>query len=147
MEPAPVCSRCNKALNDWVGNIMVDRNLYGVHPSRISNLCVVCKPCTRELDRSGEGRAYHNFWELRWIKDSPMSYVGGMLQDLLVESKYITKKWDAEAVREIAFLVALTLPYEQGRSFMKYLNPAEWDHDGPYSNRLREAHGLSPIDE
>lgn len=138
MEAAPVCGRCHKVLDNWVGNIMVDNSLY---PERISQLQVICKGCTRQLDASGFRKQYHNIWELSWIREAPLLRLAEILQEITQQPEAVSR-WEADAIKEVGFLVALTLPYEEARLFLRYLIPNEWDYDGAYLNRLKERFGM-----
>ncbi|AYO30244.1 hypothetical protein D2962_06085 [Biomaibacter acetigenes] len=64
----PKCEECGKILDDWQGNVMVDKKYY---PDKIKELVIICKECTKRLDEEKEGRKlWHNIWELRWVKDN-----------------------------------------------------------------------------
>jgi hypothetical protein len=61
---APYCEHCGKVLDNWTGNVMVDASTH-----LVKEFIIWCKECTRELDRKGYGRRYHNIWELSWVKN------------------------------------------------------------------------------
>lgn len=139
MEPAPICSVCHKTLRDWVGNIMVDHDKF-VFSHHITGMCLICKDCTNRLDRSGEGKKYHHFWELLWVKNDPMAHFATIMQDLM-DANDARDKWDHAAIREIGFYVSLRMTYDQARFFIRRLNPSEDEGEGPYLTRLDVAHG------
>jgi hypothetical protein len=131
---APQCNHCGKTLYDWVGNIMVDAHEY-LEYRVISDLQVICKYCTRRLDQTEKGDRYHNFWELKSIKDEPLIRMGRVLASFINGQK-IDLIWGTESAKKLCFLVALTQPYKDAQNLLRYLIAEEANVDGKYVKAL-----------
>ena len=100
---APECTHCHRLLDDWHGNVMVPNDSY---MNRYWNeVTVVCKECSRAMTIAGHGRDLHNVWELRWLKDNTLFYIGSILANLT--DREPTTKYSREAIEEIYRLAAL----------------------------------------
>jgi hypothetical protein len=102
----PKCCVCNKELEDWRGNIMISEHAFSV--KEIPDIRVMCKSCTRDLDDKGVGQKWHNFWELLWLKEHTIRYLGQVIADLVDDNP--TWKWGKPAVEEIYSLAAMAHP-------------------------------------
>ncbi|GAB4230703.1 MAG: hypothetical protein Kow00121_59420 [Elainellaceae cyanobacterium] len=103
----PKCDRCQKELRDWQGNIMISEQPYHSR-QEIKEIGVLCKQCTNQLDATGVGQQFHNIWELSWLKEHPVYYLGSMLTDLVSDDPNWT--WRKDAVHRICSLVAIAHP-------------------------------------
>lgn len=107
--PCPICTECGRELPDWEGNIMVDSG-YRTN-RRIDWIKVICKPCTRDLNRRGLDRQYHNLMELSWLSNHRQLYyfgIEGILDDLTSASPS-RLLWTREAIGQLLRLIALSL--------------------------------------
>lgn len=109
MPNMPHCEWCNQAIPDWSGNVMVNSD-YG-HVHEIRDARIICKPCTRRIDATGEGNQWHNYWELDWIKnpDSLYSDLQEILEELVsaVEDPGSTHtRWTRPALNRILPIIA-----------------------------------------
>ncbi|MFK4167728.1 hypothetical protein ACI2LM_15925 [Paenibacillus lautus] len=87
----PICEHCERALENWSGNIMVDTRDY---PDKIDTFHVWCKECTTDLDKRGVGRRFHNIWELSWFKKTYFDLEREVLEELKEENP----RWGIEAL-------------------------------------------------
>ncbi len=104
----PQCERCETVLGDWSGNIMVPTDDYLLSPSRIETVMVLCKKCTTSLDKSGKGNQWHNLWELSWIRDHPIHYLGRILEAAYSEEP--SRRWSYESANKVFGLAAVAHP-------------------------------------
>lgn len=105
----PQCNFCGKGLADWTGNIMVPmKDYFTGEPKVIREVKVVCKACTTHIDGLGEGSEWHNLWELEWIRQHTIRYLGQIISNLL--SKDPTVIWDEAAVDTIYQLAVIAHP-------------------------------------
>lgn len=104
-EKHPVCEKCDKVLDDWMGNIMVPKSQY---PDKIPYIQIWCKKCTVKLDEVGPGRDYHNLWELNWMQDFP-ERVRSIFEDM----KYEPERWSDESLNKIIELGKLTTRFDE----------------------------------
>lgn len=88
---SPRCDECNKLLEDWSGNIMVNSTEY---PDKVNYLMIWCKQCTIDLDRKGVGGDYHNLWELSWVKQAYFD----LEKELFTEILSGHKNWSIDAI-------------------------------------------------
>jgi hypothetical protein len=85
---------------------MVDKNRF-LRENSIDALEIICKECTRKLDREGEGRSKHAIWELHWVKSNLLHLLAVVLNDL---SKGDHWKWSEQAVNDFWKLGTLAFP-------------------------------------
>ena len=111
----PMCDVCGKEIRDWEGNIMVPWDEYlptteGEPASvrTIRMIKIMCKPCTIQIDRERIGEEWHNLWELSWVKDDTLRYLGIILSNLL--SADLGFAWKPEAVRKVYKLALAAHP-------------------------------------
>ena len=90
----PNCEGCGTELNDWVGNVMVDKRAYTM-TNEVPDLVVWCKDCTRKLDPTHQNM--HNLFELRWLRDSYIRTLATVFSGLLGTG---TKRWHKPAVEK-----------------------------------------------
>ena len=102
----PKCCICGEELRDWQGNVMVPQDALRGQP--VSEVVVICKPCTTRLDERGAGQKWHNLWELVWIRDHPIYYLGWVIASLVDENA--RWKLTAEAADTIYSLAAMAHP-------------------------------------
>src|ERR1043165_7719350 len=96
----PGCDVCGKELQNWSGNIMIPtKDFIGQRPQRIEAVKVMCKACTVQLDKSGIGQAWHNLWELAWMKDHTLRYLGQIIANLISKEPRII--WSDKAIERI----------------------------------------------
>jgi hypothetical protein len=105
----PICDVCSKELQDWIGNIMISSDDYfRQNPSKVESVNVFCKSCTRKMDGNGTGKQWHNLWELLWLKESTIYWLGSLIADLTSEEPRIV--WSQEAVEKVYALAAKAHP-------------------------------------
>jgi hypothetical protein len=106
---SPTCDECGQSIPSWEGNIMVQsREFFAGEKRRVSEIIIMCKPCTLRLDESGMGQRWHNMWELAWMKDNTIYYLGSIIADL-IESDSLTV-WKEPAVNSLFKLAAMAHP-------------------------------------
>lgn len=96
---APTCEHCGKVLSDWNGNLMVDGSTY-----LVKEFIIWCKECTRELDREGIGKRYHNIWELSWIKNGYFQYLRKALDQYGEEEREVGYTFTKKALKQLVDL-------------------------------------------
>lgn len=90
------CSQCGTSLQDWTGNVMVEREAWdgGRH---VSSLRVWCKACTSKADNErGIFNVPHAMWELSWIKDE----FNTTLNNFLTAQVHGFPTWSREAIED-----------------------------------------------
>lgn len=91
--PTTRVARCSEGLEDWEGNLMVDRQGWG--DGYVYYLRVWYKTCTMEADESlGICNVLHAIWELRWLKEDFGTVLDGFLRGQTIG----TKQWSYEAM-------------------------------------------------
>ncbi|KIL46170.1 hypothetical protein [Jeotgalibacillus campisalis] len=88
------CDECEKDIENWSANIMVDSSNFH---ERIEDFQVVCKPCTRDLDSTNRGSQLHNLWELSWLKNDYLD----MEREIFEEMSIGRKRFSHEALLKI----------------------------------------------
>lgn len=105
----PTCYECGEEIGDWQANVMIPES--DRRERRVSQIRVVCKPCTRALDESGQGKKWHSFCELRWLKDHPLVCLRSIIRHLVAALEGDTTwTWEKEAVEDVLSLAALAHP-------------------------------------
>jgi hypothetical protein len=84
------------------------RDYFGSSQKKIEEIRVVCKPCTILMDQAGEGQEWHNLWELLWMKEHTLRYLGHMISTLISDEPTIS--WSSGAVDSMFQLAALAHP-------------------------------------
>ena len=102
----PKCDVCGQELKDWQGNVMILTNDF--QNRTISEIILICKFCTEELDKKGVGQKWHNLWELAWIKRHTIYHLGNVMADLISDQP--KWKWSEPAVEKVYSLAAMAHP-------------------------------------
>lgn len=100
------CSVCDQPISD--GNVMVGAHEFFTN-NRVGFLKVVCKPCTRRVDREPGAEPLHNLWELQWILRHPVHLMASVL-NALMQPKSPATEWAPQAVADFYCLFATAHP-------------------------------------
>lgn len=92
---APECAVCEKKLENWAGNVMVDSVEY---PDKVNKLVIMCKECTAKLDRKGIGQKWHNLWELRWVRDDFIDLIEEVFEEFTGQN---STRWSQDAIKDL----------------------------------------------
>lgn len=87
------CEVCERELENYSANIMVGEWEY----PNASDVHVICKQCTRNLDSIGIGKVFHNMWELGWLKEDFEEFHTQVIR----ESADGSRKWGQKAKDKI----------------------------------------------
>jgi hypothetical protein len=119
MPNAPHCSRCERELFDWQGNVMVDSAPY-LEQHRIGHIFLLCKQCTRRIDAESNGNErFHHLWELQWLEHGFFNWLGSALYNV---TAHTGTQWSRVALLELCRIGAISYPDEMNRFIAGFIH-------------------------
>ena len=97
------CLECRTKVKE--ANVMVERKQW--RTNKIDGVSIICKPCTRTLDKRGGQDLWHNAWEARWIIERPFYIVSSLIDMLTGRAK---QRLSREGAEQLMTLVTAAHP-------------------------------------
>ncbi|MBK8035278.1 MAG: hypothetical protein IPK17_38400 [Chloroflexi bacterium] len=135
----PTCYRCHKELPDFDAKVMTDLPNWLNRPGVVMWVRPYCHECVSYLDQNEDGRnKYHQLWNLKDIARSPMIYFGQVILKATEEDSEgpPSKRWTAQAVRDMVDIVVMCLPDYFALDLMKGF--FDWNLESERADALGE---------